>query len=604
MSDIWSSLHHGQVFLSRRCHIAKVLGNIEGLKASELKGLQRLYGRRYPVQGGYSIEQARELAALSRVTGRQIALLLDRQGRPEMVIAGEPSSIFIPELSRTRQTQGRLRGLRILHTHLSDELLSQEDLMDMLFLRLDSFSVLTVNQYGEPLRFQTAHLLPPNPENDPYRIFDPVAWDRVDIDFAAQTLALEEELARTVEAVRETGPSQGAVASGTGRAQRAVLVSVSTQPRVIQEQCIEELKELARSAGVECAGTMIQRVQSMNPRHILGKGKLAELEVLALRGNADLIVFDDELLPAQLAYLADITERKVLDRTQLILDVFAQRASTKAGKLQVEMAQLKYALPRLAGSGRNRAFDRLAGGIGGRGPGETKLETDRRKIRDRIARIKGELDALRRQRAFVRARRAKTGIPLASLVGYTNAGKSTLLNVLTKSEVLAADKLFATLDTTTRRLRVPDEREVILADTVGFIRKLPKELKEAFRATLEELEAADLFIHVADASHPDLDRQIAAVSTILDDLELGNVPTILVLNKWDRVAEEEKEGILERYPGSQLVSALRGENLDGLAQAIASRIDWENAGTDFSDGEENRMNPGQINDDECGEHTA
>ena len=560
-----------------------MLGNTEGLKASELKGLQRLYGRRYPVRGGYSVEQARELAALSRVTGRQIALLLDRQGRPEMVIAGEPSSIFIPELSRARQSQGRLRGLRVLHTHLSDELLSQEDLMDMLFLRLDSFSVLTVGPHGEPLRFQTAHLLPPNPENELYRISEPMAWERVDIDFTAQTMALEEELSRTVEAVRETGAAQGATLSGAGRQQRAVLVGVGIEPRAVQEQHLEELKELARSAGVECAGTMIQRVQAINPRHILGKGKLAELEVLALRGNADLIVFDDELLPAQLANLAEITERKVLDRTQLILDVFAQRASTKAGKLQVEMAQLKYALPRLAGSGRNRAFDRLAGGIGGRGPGETKLETDRRKIRDRIARIKGELDALRRQRAFVRARRAKTGIPLASLVGYTNAGKSTLLNALTQSEVLAADKLFATLDTTTRRLRVPEEREVILADTVGFIRKLPKELKEAFRATLEELAAADIFIHVADAAHPDLDRQISAVTAIIEELELGNVPSILVLNKWDKAPEESREGILARYPGAYPVSALKGENLDSLAQAVAARIDWERAGTDMAE---------------------
>lgn len=555
-----------------------MLGNTEGLKASELKGLQRLYGRRYPVLGGYSAEQARELAALSRVMGRQIALLLDRQGRPEIVIAGEPSSIFIPELPRARQSQGRLRGLRLLHTHLSEELLSQEDLMDMLFLRLDSFSVLTVSQYGEPVRFQTAHLLPPNPDNEPYRIFAPMPWDRVDIDFAAQTTALEEELSRTVEAVRETGPAKGTTLTGPGRVQRAILVSVGMEPRPIQEQYLEELKELAHSAGVECAGTMIQRVQSMNPRCILGKGKLAELEVLALQGNADLIVFDDELLPAQLANLAEITERKVLDRTQLILDVFAQRASTKAGKLQVEMAQLKYALPRLAGSGRNRAFDRLAGGIGGRGPGETKLETDRRKIRDRIARIKNELETLRRQRAFVRARRAKTGIPLASLVGYTNAGKSTLLNALTKSEVLAADKLFATLDTTTRRLRIPEEREVILADTVGFIRKLPKELKEAFRATLEELEAADLFIHVADAAHPDLDRQIAAVTAILEDLELGNVPCVLVLNKWDKVPEDTRERILEQYPGAQTISALNGNNLGTLAQVVASRIDWENAG--------------------------
>ena len=311
----------------------------------------------------------------------------------------------------------------------------------------------------------------------------------------------------------------------------------------------------------------------IHPRHILGKGKLAELEVLALQGQASLIIFDGELTPAQLNSLSEMTERKVLDRTQLILDIFAQRATTRAGKLQVEMAQLKYTQPRLAG--KNRAMDRLMGGIGGRGPGETKLETDRRRVRERIAKIRKELDELRQQRAFTRARRARQGLPVVALVGYTNAGKSTLLNALTRSEVLTEDKLFATLDTTTRRLRFPHERELVLADTVGFIRNLPKELQEAFRATLEELESADLLLHVTDASHPDLDRQAAAVDSILADLELLELPRLMLLNKWDRLDEESRDTLRHAWPDALPVSAATGEGLDTLFRQMEETIRWE-----------------------------
>ena len=315
---------------------------------------------------------------------------------------------------------------------------------------------------------------------------------------------------------------------------------------------------------------MAQRVAQVNPRLILGKGKVAELEVLALQGRAGMLVFDGELSPAQLHNLADITERKVIDRTQLILDIFAQHAVTRAGKLQVELAQLRYTQPRLVG--KNRAMDRLMGGIGGRGPGETKLETDRRKSRERMARIRKELDQLRRQRAFTRARRSRQGIPLAALVGYTNAGKSTLLNRLTRSDVLAENKLFATLDPTTRRLRFPAEREIILADTVGFIRNLPKELMDAFRATLEELEAADLLVHVADASHPDLLQQISAVETILAEMELDRVPRLLVLNKWDQLAAPARAELADAFPLALPVSAKSGDGLNSLLEQLETDL--------------------------------
>lgn len=532
---------------------------MQGLKPSQLNALNRLFNRRFPAEDVYTIEQARELALLSRALGRQVGLLIDRKGRVQMVLVGEAGSILIPELPRGRTGQERLRGLRLLHTHLSPDGISQEDLMDMLFLRLDAVIALNVNPTGDPVQWQAAHLLPSGAAGKPYHLDAPQPWDRTAAQFTATAEALEEELARRGEDAREAAD-----------APRALLVSVAAQPRILQERNLDELAELARTAGLTVAGRMAQRVAQVNPRLILGKGKVAELEVLALQGRAGMLVFDGELSPAQLHNLADITERKVIDRTQLILDIFAQHAVTRAGKLQVELAQLRYTQPRLVG--KNRAMDRLMGGIGGRGPGETKLETDRRKSRERMARIRKELDQLRRQRAFTRARRSRQGIPLAALVGYTNAGKSTLLNRLTRSDVLAENKLFATLDPTTRRLRFPAEREIILADTVGFIRNLPKELMDAFRATLEELEAADLLVHVADASHPDLLQQISAVETILAEMELDRVPRLLVLNKWDQLAVPARAELADAFPLALPVSAKSGDGLNSLLEQLETDL--------------------------------
>ena len=524
-----------------------------------MKALNRLTTRRFPATDVYTIDQARELSLLSRALGRQLGMLIDRKGRVDMVLVGEAGGILIPELPRARSGADRLRGLRLLHTHLTPDGLSQEDLMDLLFLRLDAIIVLTVNPDGDPVQWQEAHLLPTPVAGQPYRVEQLRPWDQTSAHFAATAEALEEELARRSDDTREASD-----------APRALLVSVAAQPRIIQERNLDELAELARTAGLVVAGRMVQRVAQVNPKFILGKGKMAELEVLALEGLAGILVFDGELSPAQLHNLADITERKVLDRTQLILDIFAQHAVTRAGKLQVELAQLRYTQPRL--TGKNRAMDRLMGGIGGRGPGETKLETDRRRSRERMARLRKELDQLRRQRAFTRSRRARRGIPLAALVGYTNAGKSTLLNNLTRSEVLAENKLFATLDPTTRRLRFPAEREIILADTVGFIRNLPRELMDAFRATLEELESADLLVHVADASHPDLLQQITSVETILEELELQHMPRILLLNKWDLLDVPARAELADAFPHAIPVSARTGDGLKRLLEVLENML--------------------------------
>lgn len=537
---------------------------MQGLKQSQINALERLYKRRFPRDAAFSPEQAREVALLSRAIGRQIGLLIDRRGKVVMVISGQPESIYIPELPPMPRSGRRLRGLHLLHTHLIDSGLDQEDLLDLLFLRLDAVQVLTVDSMGEPLHIQSAWLVPQggrqNAEQlkkEPYQLDALRIWHNCQYDFAQIAAAFEKEGADAV--VDEDAPTE-----------RAILVSVSTEPQAIQERNLEELASLCASAGIKVRGRLAQRVGVVNPRLILGKGKLADLEIMALQGNAELIVFDGELSPAQLHNLADVTERKVIDRTQLILDIFAQHAVSRAGKLQVELAQLAYAQPRL--TGRNQALDRLMGGIGGRGPGESRLETDRRKSRLRMAFLKRELEKLRRQRALVRRRRDRNRVPVVALVGYANAGKSTLLNKLTSSSVGAEDKLFATLDPATRRLRFPREREIAISDTVGFIRNLPKELREAFRATLEELESADLFLHVADASQPEMTRQIEAVEEVLEELKLQETPRLLVFNKCDRLSQDELRNLAENWPAAIQLSAATGDGCAHLLERVEKEL--------------------------------
>ena len=527
-----------------------------------MKSLSRLYGRRYTEPGGYSLEQAREIAGLSLELGRQIGLLINRQGRPEMVIVGDRDRIVIPELGRQRQTSGRLRGLRLIHTHLGTSGLSNEDLMDLVFLRLDSIAVLTTADSGEPHLFQWAHLLPASHGKRPYLISDPLPWDKNRTDFSAQIEALESELSR------HTG-----LLSAGGK-EKCLLISVNTHTSKKQTESLSELKDLLLTAGLDPVETLVQRVNAVNPKHILGKGKLAELEVLALQSGASILVYDCELTPAQMRNLAAMTERKILDRTQVILDIFAQHATSREGKLQVELAQLDYTLPRLVG--KNRALSRLAGGIGGRGPGETKLEMDRRRIKARRSRVHKELSKIRKQRHATRVRRSKAGLPIVALVGYTNAGKSTLLNTLTNSTIYTADKLFATLDPTSRKLRVSEETEVILTDTVGFINYLPEYLRQAFMATLEELQAADVLVQVADASHPEIERQCRAVLQILQDMQLQEIPRILVLNKWDTTDPETQIRLRNIFPEAIPVSAIQVQTLEPLTRSIHCKLPARN----------------------------
>lgn len=542
--------------------IPSVAGNVQGLKPGQINALERLYKRRFPADQACSPEQARELALLSRAIGRQIGLLIDRKGRVQMVISGEAGSILIPELPPLAANSLRLRGWRLLHTHLSSDGLNQEDLLDMLFLRLDAVIALTTTENGEPVQFHTAWLNPAatthQAASQPWHIEKPQPWHDSLLDLDAIITDVER------------GESSQIDHSFSQNREKAILVSVSGEPVSIQERNLDELQKLTDTAGLECCNRLVQRIGRINPRHIIGQGKLAELEGMALAANADILVFDGEISPAQLHNLADFTGRRVLDRTQIILDIFAQHATSRAGKFQVELAQLAYRQPRLAG--QEKVMDRLMGGIGGRGPGESRLETDRRRIRDRIAFLKKELDNIRRHRAFVRNRRLRNNVPVVALAGYTNAGKSSLLNRLTKSDVLVADKLFATLDPAARRMRFPGEREIVLVDTIGFIRNLPFELRQAFQATLEELVQANLLLHVADASHPELRQQIEAVEQTLEDLELQNMPRILVLNKCDLLDADARASLLESFPAAIPVSAANGQGLEQLLVRVEREL--------------------------------
>ncbi len=537
----------------------RVYGNTEGLKPNQRRRLENLHRRRVPPQSIISPELARDVGRLSMEIHRQIGLLIERRGRIAGVIAGEVDRIVIPETPEYRNMPGRLKGLRCVHTHLkADEPLTDDDLTDLSLLRLDLMAVLALDDEGLPVRVHAAHILPRSTGKQPYRVMDPLSPGQLDIGCLDLITALEAEMA-----------GMRALYEGDREAERALLVSVTTDSRAVAQDSLDELRELARTAGITVADTIIQRRKRIDPRFLLGRGKLREIFILALQQGVSLLIFDRTLNPSQIRSITDSTELKVIDRTQLILDIFAQRARTREGKLQVELAQLKYILPRLVT--KNTAMSRLTGGIGGRGPGETKLEINRRRVRDRINRLNKALDDVRKHRRQQRARRSQRGLPVISIIGYTNAGKSTLLNTLTHSDVLAEGRLFATLDPSSRRLRFPRDTEVIITDTVGFIRDLPEDLTVAFRATLEELETADLLLHVIDLSNPRHPEQIESVERILADLDLDRIPTIRVLNKQDRLDPETVERLRRTLDGVP-VSARDAGTLMPLINAAESAV--------------------------------
>lgn len=529
------------------------------MKATQIRRIENLYLFKSPPESVATTQLLHEICSISAEIRRQIGLLIERTGKVVAVIIGDHQQIMLPDTSQYRTPPGRLKGIRCIHTHLkAEEALTRDDLTDLALLRLDLMAAVTLTADGLPGEIYIAHILPSPDTNAPYEILSPVPPENPGINCLELVRAIETELARYQSAVDVEGPEE-----------RAILVSVATTSKDQVSASMAELTELAVSSGIQVIDTVIQRTRRIHPRFLMGTGKLEDLTVRAMQLGATMIIFDQELNPSQMRSITDRIDLKVIDRTQLILDIFAQRAQSREGKIQVELAQLKYTLPRLMF--KNTALSRLTGGIGGRGPGETKLEINRRRIRDRISRLERQLEHVRKNRQQQKSRRIRKGLPVISIIGYTNAGKSTLLNTLTHSHVLAESRLFATLDPSSRRLRFPRDTEVIITDTVGFIKDMPKELRVAFRATLEELEGADLLLHVIDAANPDYAAQIKTVDRILSELELHQIPVIRVLNKMDIIdAQTMRMQIVET--GGIPISANAGETLMPLIEKMETTV--------------------------------
>jgi GTP-binding protein HflX len=538
----------------------EIYGDTSGLSPSETKALQRIYRRRVPLDRLTTPDLTRALVGVSHATGRQVGVLVDRRGTVHHVILGDASKLMLPDVGRMRAGAGRLRGLRLIHTHLRNEPLSRDDLVDLTRLHLDMVVAVCLAPGEErALCIYYGHNFPvvDDTNEPPFRTFGPIPYAKARDNPAEIIETLEQEFAR---AARERGV--------TAKDGRAILVHVCDKRTAGRaEDSLRELEELARTAGVDVADQILQVRDRVDPRYALGRGKLEDVVIRAMQLDVETLIFDCDLRPAQANNIARMSDLKVVDRTQLILDIFAQHADTKDGKLQVELAQMRYLLPRLGQ--RDDALSRLTGGIGGRGPGETKLEVGRRRARERITRLQSQLKRLGRQRKQRRSRRKRSGTPTVAIVGYTNAGKSTLLNALTGSDVLAEDKLFATLDTRSRTMRLQSGRDVIVTDTVGFIRDLPKDLFAAFRATFDETQDADLLLHVIDASDPCRSEHIDTTEKLLVDLGLERVPRILVFNKCDRLAVPHPTLATRGVP----ISAIDPGSLGGLERAIEERIE-------------------------------
>jgi GTP-binding protein HflX len=571
-----------------------------GLSPADKQRLERLYRRRVPPQQILTHDLAREMAAITRDLNRRVGMLVDRAGRVEAVTVGDAKRITVPRQPSAPAGRERFCTLRFVATRSGDENLSAGDLSPLALHRLDALAIVAVREDGLPGPVRIAHLLPadedggapaaahPDPhdtetihlppgavrphgrkprrsraervedviaDGERFRVFPPRPAGRIDDDFLDLIRALEQEFER-----------RRARTKIAGKAGRAILVHVTTGGRTAAQASMDELVELAQSSDLGVVDRIIQKRQAFDPRTLMGAGKLEDLIIRALRLQADFIVVDRDLAPAQARAIAEATDLKVIDRSQLILDIFARRARTREGKIQVELAQLKYLLPRLM-SRRDSGLSRLMGGIGGRGPGEQKLEVDRRRVRERIGALEKALLAERRRREQRRSRRRERDVPVISICGYTNAGKSTLLNLLTNSEVFVEHRMFATLDPTSRRLRLPREREVVVNDTVGFIRDLPSDLLAAFRATLEEIEDSDLVVHLVDGSHDGHEAQIRAVDKILVELGYAGIPRLLVFNKADQLDED---ALFDMLAGRDAVaiSAVTGAGIDHLLSRI------------------------------------
>jgi GTP-binding protein HflX len=540
-----------------------IYGNTTGLAPSALKALERVYRRKVSLDRIASPELIRSLAEASRETGRQVGALVHRSGNVDFVVVGSATGLMLPDIGRLRAAEGRFRALRLVHTHLYNEPLTHDDIVDLTRLRLDLVAGVLLDRDGEPARFTYAYNVPPAPGRErAYEIVGPVPHGQPQPDFGALIGSLEAEFAGHFRARTVTAKDGRALLIHVGdKGRRGALAQAKSR--------LEELAALAETAGVEVADRVIQLRDGIDPTLVLGSGKLQEVVMRAIELDVETLIFDADLSPAQAHGIAQRTDLKVIDRTQLILDIFAQRAESRDGKLQVELAQLKYTLPRLAQ--KDDALSRLTGGIGGRGPGETKLELGRRRARERIQRLERELAQIAKQRGVRQHKRAESGLTRVAIVGYTNAGKSTLLNTLTAAEVLAEDKLFATLDPRSRRLRLPTGETWVVSDTVGLIRHMPKALFAAFRATFEEAARAELLLELVDASNPEYGEHVETTEEVLAELGLLDRPRVRVYSKVDRLSSEERAALEARGDGL-LLSARQPESVKDLLAALVAKV--------------------------------
>lgn len=503
-------------------------------------------------------EFARTLADFSHELKKGITVLIDRKGKVEIVFVGDSFQLPFSILQRSREGKYRLRGYRLIHTHINNSSLSHPDLVTLINERLDLIVVLEVKGDGNPGRIQMAHILPPNPTEQMWRVLDYTDIGRVDINFEELVRDLESEIERSYIKIGGKKEKEG-----------VFLVGFSTRFKSEAEESLEELKLLAKSADKVILDSVVQIRKQIDPRYIVGKGKLEEIILRARQTGSDKLIFDLELTPAQVKAISEYTNLEVTDRTQLILEIFAKHAVTSEGKIQVRLAQLRYMLPRLIGRGIE--LSQLAGGIGTRGPGEGKLEEERRKLRKQIEYLEKQAEEIGKRRRHTRKQRSEAGIPTVTLIGYTNVGKSTLFNALTNSNVVVENKLFSTLNPTTRKLVLSSKKEILLTDTVGFIRNLPKELVKAFRATLEEMGDSSLLVHVADASDPHVGERIEAVEKILETTGFYAIPRVIIFNKIDSTSVETIERLRKSY-NAPLLSALNKESLIGLLDLLEEKL--------------------------------
>jgi len=558
---------------------SSVHGDTGNLKTSHARALARLAERGGSSEHVVGAPLARDMLELSHELNRQIGVFVDRRGRVIRVILGDAHSLDLPEFERVRGADGRLRGVRLVLTHLVDDPLNREELADLAKLRLDMVCAIHLGAAG--IQADLGALQPARNHGG----FTVRIWDRAPLSHLAPDGVGNRDkdfVPRTdlpipfVDFIRDLETS---LVASTTRAHeqkngtRAIILQVhSGHPdRDLDLRARQsELHELCRTAGVALVELVTQRRSKPDPRTFFGAGKLREVLIHALEQDVELLICDPSLQASQARVISEETDIKVIDRTMLILDIFAQHAKSSDGKLQVELAQLRYRLPRMVGKGT--MMSRLAGGIGGRGPGESKLEIDRRRAQKRIGDLEKRLKNMRKQRVQRRSRRTQGRVPVVAIVGYTNAGKSTLLNTVTESTVVAENKLFATLDPTARRVRFPREHEIVMLDTVGFIRDLPPALMQAFSATLEEVASADLLLHIVDATDPDSDQQIQAVETILEELGARSIDRFMVYNKVDRLSDERRAEFADRPDTLYFISAIDRRSTRSLMEAVEAHL--------------------------------